>query len=389
MDLKAICLCLLLLIAAVPPVTAATIIQVTNDSAIDSYPFWSPEGRYIAFTSYRDGVAVLRVTEPDGRGMEQTREGRSWEFAPFDPWSPDGKTLLFLSTDADLWRMNPGGTERMRLTDGGRIVPGLPLAGYGADWSDDGRQIVYTSCLFDNSAVWKTLVATTAEGSPAVNYSDIRKDADIWIMDADGSNKSQLTTGGDARLPLWEPHGDRRAYLSTKSGGQGVWVTDRGGRAEQVTIFEGSVTGYAWSPDGSAIVCVVGAPAGEWPEFSLWVVPLDGSGVRQLTSGNLDQAPAWSPDGDRIAFRSMSRNQSALWVMKRGGSDLEPLAPGNAIMHQWSPDGRMIAVSDGDDISVIAFDDRTTPASPGFGVTGALAALVLLPMLGRRSGRRP
>ncbi|WP_292365781.1 MULTISPECIES: peptidase S9 [unclassified Methanoculleus] len=388
MDLKVICLCQLLLIAAIPPATAATIIQVTNDSSIDSYPFWSPDGRYIAFTSYSsDGVAVLRVTEPDGRDTEQTREDRAWEFAPFDPWSPDGKTLLFLSADANLWRMNPDGTERMRLTEGGRIVPGLPLAGYGADWSDDGRQIVYTSCLFDNSAVWKTFVATAAEGSPAVNYSDIRKDADIWIMDADGSNKSQLTTGGDARLPLWQPHGDLIAYLSTKSGSQEVWAMDRNGRAEQITFFEGDVTGYAWSPDGSAIACVVASLSGVW-ESSLWIVPLDGSGAQQLTSGSLDQSPVWSPDGGRIAFGSMSRNQSALWVMKSDGSDLEPLTPGNSIMHQWSPDGRMIAASDGDDISIIVLDDRTAPTSPGFGVTGALAALVLLPILGRRSGRR-
>lgn len=390
MDLKVVCLCQLLLIAAIPPATAATIIQVTNDSSIDSYPFWSPDGRYIAFTSYSsDGVAVLRVTELDGRDTEQTREDRAWEFAPFDPWSPDGKTLLFLSADANLWRMNPDETERMRLTEGGRIVPGLPLAGYGADWSADGRQIVYTSCLFDNSAVWKTFVATATEGSPAVNYSGIQRDADIWIMDANSSNKTRLTTGGDAWFPLWQPNGDLIAYLSTRSGSQEVWVTEHDGGAEQVTFSEGNVTGYAWSPDGSAIACVVVSPPGEWPESSLWVVSPNGSDAKQLTSGNLDQAPVWSPDGSRIAFGSMSRNQSALWVMKSDGSDLEPLAPGNSMMHQWSPDGWMIAVSDGDDISVIVLDDRTASASPGFGAAVVLAALALLPLLGRRSRKRP
>lgn len=132
---SAICI-VLLLIACAPPAAAAPVIPLTNDSAPSSYPFWSP----------------------------------------------DGKTLLFLSADAgesDLWTINADGTGRMRLTEGGRILPGLLISGYGADWSDDGKRIVYTSCLYDNAAIWEAFAATAEGGPPAINGSAMRKEADL------------------------------------------------------------------------------------------------------------------------------------------------------------------------------------------------------------------
>jgi len=373
----------LLLIACALPAAAASVVQLTNDSAFDSYPFWSPDGSRIAFVS-SDGVhAGIRVMERDGRSPVPVTDNVSWNlFTEFDPWSPDGKRLLFLSDDGsglDLWAMNPDGTGRVRLTEGGRILPFPGLSGYGADWSADGKRIIYTSCLFDNSAVWKSLVETTAEGSPAVNLSDVRKDADIWIMDADGGNKKQLTTGGDALLPLWQPHGDRIAYLSDTSGKSEIWTVQSDGTGKtQVTSGEGDVSGYSWSPDGTRIACVVAAPPGTLPEFSLWVIESDGSGSEQLTTGNRDRTPVWSPDGARIAFRSESRDRK-LWVMESDGSGLAPLDPDNPayMMQQWSPDGRTILVSDGNDLYAIQLEDPVAPASPGFAVVSAAGALLL------------
>ncbi|PKL56976.1 MAG: peptidase S9 [Methanomicrobiales archaeon HGW-Methanomicrobiales-6] len=361
----------LLLIASALPAAAAPAVQLTNDSAFNSYPFWSPDGARIAFVS-SDGVhAGIRVMERDGQNPVPVTDDRSWNlFTEFDPWSPDGEKLLFLSDDGgglDLWTMNPDGTGKVRLTESGCIVPIPGLSGYGADWSADGRRIVYTSCLFDDAAIQE------------VNLSAIRTEADIWIMDADGGNKKQLTTGGDARLPLWQPQGDRIAYLADRSGNREIWTMQSNGTGKtQVTFSEGSVSGYSWSPDGARIAYVVASPPGTLPEFSLWVIDSDGSGSEQLTTGNWDTSPVWSPDGTRIAFRSESRDR-ALWVMKSDGSDLAPLGPDNPayMMHQWSPDGRTIVVSDGNDLSAIPLEDPAAPASPGFEVVSAAGALLL------------
>ncbi|WP_241481348.1 LpqB family beta-propeller domain-containing protein [Methanoculleus sediminis] len=376
MNRKTICI-VLLLIACALPAAAAPVIQLTNDSAFDSYPFWSPDGARIAFVS-SDGVhAGIRVMERDGRGLTQVTDDRSWNlFTEFDPWSPDGKKLLFLSDGGrglDLWTMNPDGTGRVRLTESGCIVPIPGLSGYGADWSADGKRIVYTSCLFDDAAIQE------------VNLSAIRTEADIWIMDADGGNKKQLTSGGDARLPLWQPQGDRIAYLADRSGNREIWAMQSDGAGEtQVTFSEGSVSGYSWSPDGTRIAYVVASPPGTWPEFSLWVIDSDGSGSEQLTTGNRDRSPIWSPDGTRIAFRSESRDR-ALWVMKSDGSGLAPLGPDNPayMMHQWSPDGRTIVVSDGNNLYAIPLEDPAAPASPGFEVVSAAGALFLTACLFR------
>ncbi|MDK2989280.1 MAG: TolB protein [Methanoculleus sp.] len=362
MNRKTICI-ILLLIACIPPAAAAPVVQLTNDSAFDSYPFWSPDGARIAFVS-SDGVhAGIQVMERDGQNPVPVTDDRSWNlFTEFDPWSPDGEKLLFLSGDEgglDLWTMNPDGTGKVRLTEGGRIVPIPGLSGYGADWSADGGRIVYTLCLFDNAA--------------------IRTEADIWIMDGDGGDKQQLTSDGDARLPLWQPQGDRIAYLADRSGNREIWTMQSDGTGEiQVTFSEGNVSGYSWSPDGTRIAYVVAAPPGTRPEFSLWVINSGGSGSEQLTTGNWDKSPVWSPDGTRIAFRSESRDR-ALWVMESDGSGLAPLDPDNPayMMQQWSPDGRTIVVSDGNDLYAIQLEDPAAPASPGFEVVSAAGALLL------------
>jgi Tol biopolymer transport system component len=103
------------------------------------------------------------------------------------------------------------------------------------------------------------------------------------------------------------------------------------------------------SPDGSRIAFVVA----DYDDATgdIWVVHRDGTGLERLTDhGAMDDAPAWSPDGTRLAFRTYrSELLGEIWVMQEDGTGLVNLTPKvgmGAIDHHrpaWSPDGSRIA----------------------------------------------
>jgi len=378
-------LCISLAICLFPGTAAAAeVLRLTDTPESDGFPFWSPDGERIAYTSFDPGTGemTVRVMAADGTAGTNLTPAGSRDFFFTNPWSPDGKKILFISDRSgsyDLWVMNAAGTGPVQVTDGANVIPWLHgPQGYGAEWSPDGRTIAYTSCFFGGADILK--MAADEHGgraATAINLSEIRREADIWIVNPDGSGGRRLTPSGDTLMPRWHPGGDRIAYLSRASGTAVIRVVDGSGE-QQVT------------PDGDKLLYAVQTPETSSSEvaFEIRVVSADGSSLRHLTSGNADTTPLWSPDGARIAFYSQSCPSLSVWVTDDGGSDPQPLAPGYETfrMHQWSPDGRAIAVSDGDDIFV-AVQNAPAVAAQGFGALSAVLALscgVLAIRVGRR-----
>lgn len=96
----------------------------------------------------------------------------------------------------------------------------------------------------------------------------------------------------------------------------------------------------AWSPDGSRIAFVSATESGP---SQIYVMRVDGSDVRQLTTGSQSAGqPQWSPDGSRIAFAG----GGGIFVMRADGSQIRQLATGISGVLKWSPDGSKIAFSD-------------------------------------------
>ncbi|HEX4743535.1 MAG TPA: S9 family peptidase [Candidatus Limnocylindria bacterium] len=208
----------------------------------------------------------------------------------------------------------------------------------------------------------------------------------IWMVPADGSGEPvQFTNGVRQDVgPRWSPDGRWLAFLSDRASEkkegrrpakQLFIVPAQGGEARQLTAFADECSEPAWSPRGDALVVVVkdaeegekkeGAPrvydrirykSDEGGHFDLrrkhlWIVCLDGTPPRRITDGDWDDsAPAFSPDGSRIAFvsnRSGERDRNTVadvWTVAFDGTGAARVTTeqGTYGNPSWSPDGARI-----------------------------------------------
>jgi uncharacterized repeat protein (TIGR01451 family) len=179
-------------------------------------------------------------------------------------------------------------------------------------------------------------IAFTSDRAASTEFGSI----DIWVMNADGSDPQQLTTmgaGASASGPTWSPDGSKIAYEA--AGGISVMNADGTG---QTLITPGDSTAQqpAWSPDGFRIAFLTLRHDGsDWTTFNweLYVMNADGSGQTRLTSTPVrvhDSHPAWSPDGMKIAYESFVVNlnstaeDSDIFVINADGTNPTPLTAG-------------------------------------------------------------
>ena len=143
--------------------------------------------------------------------------------------------------------------------------------------------------------------------------------AQLFVIGPDGEGKRQLTdSAGGNYLPAWSPDGRKIAFVSTRTGAAEIWVMDADGSNQtQLTLGGGNML-PAWSPDGQSIACV--SQSSRTPQ--IWMIGADGTNPHQLTHQGLNRVPTWSPGGEQIAFwRGNNRGFGQIWVMNADGSD--------------------------------------------------------------------
>src|SRR5216683_560989 len=198
--------------------------RLTQEGDQNYLPAWSRDGRKLAFTSNRSGRSQIWVMAADGSNpIQLTTEADN----AVPTWSPDGKRLAFASKrtgHSEIWVMNADGTDQKQLTK-----TDVAIANDGPAWSPDGRRIAFYSNRSGHYAIWlmdpdggHLTQFTTAEGdryldsnAPAWSpdgskiafWSGVaHKSGNIWVMNLDGSNRTQLTdqpVGINADGPAW------------------------------------------------------------------------------------------------------------------------------------------------------------------------------------------
>jgi len=163
-----------------------------------------------------------------------------------------------------------------------------------------------------------------------------------------------LVAGGLAVLPASVP---ASAALPGGNGriafaNSGIGTVYPDGHGELSLTTDDADTAPAWSPDGARIAFASTSSG----NFDVWVMNADGSGAVDLTGGSAaaDTAPTWSPDGSHLAFQTDRDGNNEIYVMDELGGDQTNLTndPGEDSLPAWSPDGDTIAFvshRDGDD----------------------------------------
>jgi Tol biopolymer transport system component len=257
-------------------------VRVTNNAWGDSMPTLSPNGKgAIVFDSNRlrapsepFNTSDLFLMKHDGSGQTFLTRGDS------PTWSPDSTHIAFhrSASGAGLpLKADPGAPTSdsdIFVASVCEILAGVPPTNItnspteiddDAAWSPDGQKILWTFHSASDNPV----------NSPS---------KEIWVMNADGSGRVNLTNDGfEERAPTWSPDGTRVAYM-----------------------------------------CRTNVPGGTGTDFEICVMNADGSAQTVLTSNTvLDGTPSFSPDGSKIAFLRPVSGRQQLFVMNAADGSQE------------------------------------------------------------------
>lgn len=212
--------------------------------------------------------------------------------------------------------------------------------------------------------------AFSPDGSQIAYVYESGDDADIYVMNADGTNVRQLTSNDANDFdPVWSPDGEQIAFASYEDGDAEIFVMNSDGTNKRQLTNNIEVDDYqpAWAPTGSEIV-YVSERDGD-PE--ILIMNNQGTNVRQLTNNSVvDEQPYWLLSGRDIAFISRRDGGDAdIFVMNSEGVNVRQLTANNAEewLLRWTPETAQLAYLTGV-TGELTINVLTIDGSGGFGI---------------------
>jgi Tol biopolymer transport system component len=189
-----------------------------------------------------------------------------------------------------------------------------------------------------------------------VFYSERDGDAEIYLMNPDGSNQHPLTdNNADDFSPAWSPDGTLIAFESDRDDmnprvcfpncNYNLYVMNAdGSEPRQLTALPGAEWHADWSPDGNWLLFT--ASTGGNDNAGIYLISAEGGEPQALLVDAYDNKAAdWSPDGTQIAFSSNRDGNLNIFIMNADGSHISKVIDSGLddYLPEWSPDGRQIA----------------------------------------------
>jgi len=297
-----------------------TAARLTTHPAQDSNPVWSPDGQQIAFLRKSPADSSQLVMVMAAQGGEEREVGRIEEFEHFYAplaWWPDGGSLIVREqskgTVGFLRLMLPTG-EKRPLT-----MPTGTSRDSNAAVSPDGRRFAFIRR--DGSALDNICFAPLEDKKEGIDIAEC-------VLKANDIREIAWWHGGKEILYTWH---------------NAIWRISAGANAarSQAKVIDGAFHDLAADRQGRRLAASMATS-----DPNLWRVGRNGEGrVKLIASSKAESDADYSPDGERIVFRSSRSGNLELWVAGKDGSQWTRLTNFGGFLGsaRWSPDGREIA----------------------------------------------
>jgi len=285
--------------------------RLTSGDGLQMEPTWSPDGRFIAYTSDRGGKLDVWVQQVSGGDPVQVTHGPENNWQP--AWSPDGKYIAYRSegTEAGLFitpALGGAGFERR-----------IASFGYKPRWSPDGAQILFQTLIRLATPTNSFYVVGLDGSTPQPVLGEFTREHKLMA--------SVAWQPGGKKISIWQNAGAEaipspKFWTASLSGGAATRWKIAPEVVEELEKIGGTTPGanqdynFSWAPSGKAVYFGFEYRGAK----NIWKMSVDldtlrATSVERLTTGpGTDEEPAVSPDATRLAFAAKSKHRQ-IWVL--------------------------------------------------------------------------